>query len=395
MDAVVYSLLSGSATLLAERGVRHLAKQLHRDSIVLRASKSNASATILTTGASLQSLIHPDGTDILLGWEHAAAYQHQSCFSGCIVGPVANRTYLGRLDLSDGTHQLTLNHNANNNNAHHHHGGFEGLHKRSWLVYSRSFNKHYGDSVTLACELRDGHEGYPSSRLFFAEFTLIDAGPNAASLDLKLSSINLGDIPSAANPSLHPYLAPHGNTNATERSANDLLLQLPNSDTFLPVDHENIPTGDIEHVTSPSNQYRDLRKYPERIKDKAPIGGFDSYFFLNNPNGEEAHKHVSEHKTAPDARNEMPMELAARLIDEQSNREISVLTDAPGIQVFTGGVPRSHGKHQVEYGRENAVAIEAHWPPDATHLRGPVPGIELPPESSSSFRTRYLMSYAE
>ena len=47
--------------------------------------------TILSYGATLQSLIFPDGTDIVLGFDDLAGYLGEHPYFGAIIGRVANR----------------------------------------------------------------------------------------------------------------------------------------------------------------------------------------------------------------------------------------------------------------------------------------------------------------
>ena len=58
------------------------------------------SASILTLGGILQSLIVPDRngkpTDIVLGFDSVAAYEAQDCYIGALLGRCANRLADGR-----------------------------------------------------------------------------------------------------------------------------------------------------------------------------------------------------------------------------------------------------------------------------------------------------------
>ncbi len=71
------------------------------------------SATVITYGATLQSLIAPgrDGTkaDIALGFKDAEAYAKNASYFGASVGRFANRIGKGRFTLDGKTYQLALN----------------------------------------------------------------------------------------------------------------------------------------------------------------------------------------------------------------------------------------------------------------------------------------------
>lgn len=383
-SAVVLALWGIGAVHVLERSIAHIRRATRSQCVMLQAEQSNAKAYISTLGASLQALIHPDGTDVVLGWQnYYHSYLSQCCFVGCVVGPIANRTRNGRLYLSDGLHQLSLNENG----SHHHHGGFTGLHKAHWSVYKRSSSKEVGDSVSLICQLPAGAEGYPVSTLWVAQYTLIDAGESSASLDIKLMCINEGDSPTGVSPALHSYLNPAGASSATADAADDLVLQLPNSEYFLPLDSANIAHDGPASVALPEHQHLDLRS-PTSIASAPKL--LDTYFFVGDPSDRSTHKDVSQHIGAPNARNSVPMLHAAKLTDPVSGRTIDVLSDAPGAQVFTGGVPTSVGKYNTQYGPRNAIAVEPHWPPNATQIEN-VPNIELPSGNYFSMVTRYLL----
>ena len=82
------------------------------EAITLRNGKG-VSATVITYGATLQSLVGPDRqgrpADIVLGFSDAAAYERNASYFGASVGRFANRIGNGRFSLDGKQYQLALN----------------------------------------------------------------------------------------------------------------------------------------------------------------------------------------------------------------------------------------------------------------------------------------------
>lgn len=57
----------------------------------------------------------------------------------------------------------------------------------------------------------------------------------------------------------------------------------------------------------------------------------------------------------------------AILEDPVSGRIMSVFTDCPGIQIYTGNFLNDTGKDGVYYGKRSGVALETQFAPDSVH----------------------------
>jgi aldose 1-epimerase len=57
----------------------------------------------------------------------------------------------------------------------------------------------------------------------------------------------------------------------------------------------------------------------------------------------------------------------AVLSHPESGRTMEVITDCPGVQVYTGGAPRANGKGGACYGSRSAVCLETQFFPDAVN----------------------------
>ena len=141
----------------------------------------------------------------------------------------------------------------------------------------------------------------------------------------------------------HSYfnLAGHQHTD----KAMDQVLSLP-ARHFCPDDAESIPTG----------EKRDVGGTPMDFRAPKAIGrdiGID-YDTLNLQGG---YDHNFEVFCNP----------CATLADPASGRSMSVYTDCPGIQFYSGNFLDDEGKDGIHYGKRSGVALETQFYPDALH----------------------------
>ena len=57
----------------------------------------------------------------------------------------------------------------------------------------------------------------------------------------------------------------------------------------------------------------------------------------------------------------------ATLADPASGRSMSVYTDCPGIQFYSGNFLDDEGKDGIHYGKRSGIALETQFYPDALH----------------------------
>ena len=80
--------------------------------------------------------------------------------------------------------------------------------------------------------------------------------------------------------------------------------------------------------------------------------------------------------------------LCAVLTDPESGRTMTVTTDCPGVQVYTGGAPTAIGKGSVAYGGLSAVCLETQFFPDSVNhpeWKQPFTRANVPYHSVTSF----------
>ena len=139
---------------------------------VILANANGISATVMTLGASLQSLHLPDRNgvlaDVVLGHDTPEEYLVRRSYLGASVGRYANRIAHGRFALDGREYRLDTN-----DGPHHLHGGDTGFDQKLWTIRTVS----EGDAAGVELELvsPDGEGGYPGTLRATASYTLDDS----------------------------------------------------------------------------------------------------------------------------------------------------------------------------------------------------------------------------
>lgn len=282
---------------------------------------SGISATVSELGATLRTLSVPDregkAENILVGFGTPEGWLNNSKYLGSTVGRYANRIAGGRFSLDGKDYQLPTNDGPN-----HLHGGNIGFDKRIWKTESVT-----ATTVRLSLISPDGDEGYPGNLQITVEYTL-----GADSLTWKATATT--DKATPVNLTNHAYFNLTGDQT---KSVLGHTLQI-NATEYLPVDENNIPTGEFAPVsstgfyfTSPTPIGENLAKQPE---------GFDHNFILGNSGS---------------------LRPVALLRDPSSGRSMELSTNQPGLQLFLSS----------RFGNSNsAICLEPQHFPDSPNRPG-------------------------
>ena len=300
------------------------------------------SATVITYGATLQSLVAPgrDGTkaDIALGFADAEAYMKNASYFGASVGRFANRIGKGKFTLDGKAYQLALN----NNGVAALHGGTKGFDKQVWKV--SDIKRGPVASVTFTRVSPDGEEGYPGTLTATATYALDEQNQ----LTIKYGATT--DKPTIVNITNHALFNLAGEGSADGAMGNVLTLA---SDSYTPVDAELIPTGAITPVAGTPFDFRKPTAVGDRIRDardpQIVVGrGYDHNMVLTGKAG-------------------AGLRLNARLADPKSGRVLEILSDQPGIQFHSGNFIDGTltGKSGKIYRQGDGIALEPQHFPDA------------------------------
>ncbi len=303
------------------------------EAVTLRNSRGHE-ATVLTLGATLQSLWLPDSrgerADVVLGHDEPAAYLSHPHYFGCSVGRYANRIAEGRFQLEGRHHQLE----RNNGNNHLHGGGATAFHRRLWRVLEAR-----DGSVVLALRSENGEGGYPGGLDVTARYALQEDG----TLAIDYGAVT--DAPTIVNLTNHSYFNLRGRGDVMDHRLTLFASR------FTPVDPQLIPTGDLADVAGTPFDFRTAAPVGERIRLEHPqlqrARGYDHHFIVDGTPG--------------------TLRPAARLEDPVSGRVLELHTTAHGVQFYSGNFldGSTRGKGGLACRQGDGLCLEPQGYPDA------------------------------
>ena len=323
---------------------------------------------ITNYGARIVSLLSPDKQgilgDVVLGFKSIADYQKaKTPFHGCIIGRYGNRIAKGNFELDGTSYQLPINNNEN-----HLHGGPEGFHNQVWEVVSVDDN-----SIVMTYLSKDGEMGYPGNLSVEVTYAINDKN------ELLIAYKATTDKATPINLTNHAFFNLAGQAKG---SINDHLLML-NADHFTPVDEGLIPFGEIRSVEGSPFDFRRAKTIGQDLNQQATDtqlrygGGYDHNFVLN--------------KVA-----EGSLDLAARVVDPKSGRQMDVYTEEPGIQFYGGNFMDGGdiGKYGNPFDYRGSFALETQHYPDSPNQDN-FPNTILQPGETYQTQSIYRFSVAE
>ena len=305
-------------------------------------------AEITDYGAILVRMLVPaaDGraADVVLGFDSLAGYLDKHPYFGAICGRVANRIAGGTFELDGKRYTL-----VKNNGPNHLHGGLVGFDKKLWRATPRLSER--GPAVDLELVSPDGDEGYPGTLTVRVTYTLAPDG------ELWVEMTATTDAPTLVNLAHHSYwnLAGHGSGTI---HGHELSVA---ADAYVPTDTDGIPTGVLAPVADTPFDLRPERPRPALLGDAIAAlppsadgrhaGALDNNFVVRGwrPDGS--------------------LRSVAVLRDPASGRSLELLTNQPGVQVYTANYLDGSltGKAGAVYGKQAAVCLETQKYPDSIH----------------------------
>ncbi len=304
-----------------------------RETLAFTLRDGDCSATVLSLGGIVQSLVVPDRngnpTDVVLGYADVEGYERNRGYLGALIGRFGNRIAGGRLVLDGKEYRLYCNDRGN-----HLHGGQRGFDKKIWEGGAD------GGVLRLAILSPDGEENYPGNLKVCVEYTLRDG-------ELKISYRALSDRKTAVNLTNHTYFNLGGEGSGTVL---DHTLWL-DSDTVVPTDPAMIPVGDFRSVAgtpfdfnTPKTIGRDIGADDEDLKRG---NGYDHCFLLKNRKREFVRYAVAE--------------------SPRTGIVMSCFTDLPAVQLYTGNGLKQQGK-TAYYGPRSAFCLETQAIPNNVNV---------------------------
>lgn len=299
------------------------------------------SATILSYGATIQSVVVPDrdGTpgEVTLGYATLEDYLGGVEYFGATVGRVANRIAGGRFTLDGVEHRTPVNNGANSL-----HGGIVGFDKVLWEVVAARDSPAPG--VTMRYVSPDGDQGYPGTLTVIATFA-VDSVSNALSVEYRAVT----DATTIVNISNHAYWNLAGDGDAG--GAMGHLLTIP-AEHFTPTDPGAIPTGELRPVAGTAFDFRSPTPIGERVRDASDeqirFGkGYDHNWVVGRAPAADTH-------------------MIARLEEPVRGRVLEIHSNQPGVQFYSGNFldGSAAGKAGRLYRQGDGIALEAQMYPD-------------------------------
>lgn len=299
-------------------------------------NRSGAWVELSTLGAGVVGLAVPDRNgsigEVALGYANPADYLYDGPCMGKCPGRYANRIANGHLEVDGKAYQLAINNGPNAL-----HGGPEGFQNRIWQA------RRLPDGVEFSYVSKDGEENYPGTLTLKATYTWSEDNM----LTLRMEAVT--DSRTVVNITNHSYWNLAGKDSG---SVLDHEMKLA-ADKWLPTDMTQIPTGERADVADTPMDFRDFKTLGRDIKadfEALKIGkGYDHCWAIRDW---EPGRMVAD---------------AVVLRDSRSGRVLSIDSDQPGVQIYTGnwldGSPENcDGRPYRDY---DGVAIEMQGFPDA------------------------------
>jgi aldose 1-epimerase len=320
-------------------------------------------------GCRMLSLWVPDRNgnfrDVIWGYESMGDLLAGDVNSGPIVGRYGNRIANGRFTLDGVEYQLNLNDGVNQL-----HGGPKGWASQVWDA--RQFTDKAGnEAVTMTLVSPDGDERYPGTVTIAVTYTL--TADNEVTIDYHATT----DAPTVLNPTNHAYFNLHGTADKTILSH----IMMLNADAFTPTDSGLIPTGEIASIEGTPLDFRT----PTTIGARIDTPNFEPLVFGKG----------YDHNWVLDKTSEGEVSVAAEVYEPSTGILLTVLTDQPGVQFYSGNFMdgTDKGKYGEVHNYRTGFALETqHFPDSPNHPSFPTtvlrPGEEYTQHTVYAFSTR-------
>jgi len=287
---------------------------------------------IWSLGACVNDLRMPDRfgqmASVVLGYDTEEDRRRGVAYVGEICGPFANRIAAGGYVIDGDVHTPELNDNGTATL----HGGSQGWNRQDWVV------THVDQQmVRLHLDWCDATDGFP--------------GPIHADIEYRLQGWSLthtvtatADVPTVLSIVSHPYF----DLSSRQGSVADHQLQVA-ANWYLPVDEASIPLPDAPHPVQATPF--DFRQ-PQSMADA-----------LSSQHPQMLIHHGLDHALILDQVGQP----VARLHHPGSGRWLTISTDYPALQVYSGQFLADQAlSHPIGAGQaRSGIALETEEYPDA------------------------------
>jgi aldose 1-epimerase len=321
-------------------------------------NKKGDAVKLTNYGATIVEINVPDRNgekaNVTFGYDNLEGYLGGDPYFGKVVGQYANRIAKGKFTLDSVEYTLALNNGANSL-----HGGPTGWHSRAWtaeVLKNTDF-----PAVKFTYSKPDMEEGYPGNVVAEVVYTWTDE--NELIMDYKVTT----DRRTVLNITNHAYFNLHGAGNGDILDHEAVIR----ASAFTPVDSTLIPTGELRPVEGTPFDFRTPHLIGERIDeayDQLVLGGgYDHNYVLDNVE-----------------------QVDAEVYDPSTGRILQVITDQPGVQLYTGnfldGTQTGRGGKVYQY--RSGFCLETQHYPDSPN-QASFPSVVLTPDEPFLSSTSY------
>ncbi|MTD13996.1 galactose-1-epimerase [Nakamurella sp. YIM 132087] len=303
-------------------------------------------------GARIASIRVPDRDgmpgEVAVGFDDAEGWLSDASFQGATIGRVANRIRSGRFSV-DGTEVMV----PCNEPAAALHGGPDGFSQHVWDLESH-------DDLGAVLRLRspDGDMGFPGE-------LDVQVALRVHGADLVIDYTATTTAPTPVNLTNHTYFNLTGTGGSVDRHLVDIA-----ADAYLPVGAGLLPTGELAPVAGTAFDLRTPIAVGARWRAPDPQlvagRGYDHAFVLRDGSA-----------------------VAARVVEPVTGRTLTVVTDQPALQFYSGGMLDGTIRARTGLLRQgDAFCLEAQGFPDAVH-HDHFPSVLLRPGQIYTQRTEY------
>ncbi len=281
-------------------------------------NQHNMQVRVLNFGASLISVMLPNGIDVCLHYDDINDYTSKPpVYLGSSIGPIAGRIAQAQFELNGTTYPLA----SNSLGKHNLHSGPQGLAHVIWQAKVIEPQK-----LILRYHSQHNEWGFPGNTTYTCVYTLTDEN------QLIIDYLAQSDQDTIVNLTNHVYWNLAGSDTILNHQ-----LQI-DSDCYVVADAELIPTGKIAAV-SHAVDFRQPKIIGHDIEAVAP--GYDHCYVL------------------ADART---MKCCAEVYAPETMNRLRIYTTQPAVQFYTGNYLPAAG-----FATHQGFCLETQNYPDAIH----------------------------
>jgi len=335
--------LQNETTTLSGLDPAKFKSEYRGDSTALYTMRNSNGMEVCVTnfGGRIVSIMVPDREgnmrDVVLGFDSIQAYFPESNLTdfGATIGRYANRIGQGTFTLNDTTYNL-----PRNNYGHCLHGGTD-MGSRGWQYRVFTAEQLNDSCVSMSLTSPDGDNGFPGKVEATVTFSLTPDN----SLDIAYRAET--DRPTIINLTNHSYFNLTGDPT---KPVTEHMLTV-NGSNYTPVDSTFMTFGTIETVEGTPFDFRTAKAIGQDIEaDNEQLHngkGYDHNWVLDT-NGDAS-------------------QVALRAASPESGIVLEVLTNEPGVQIYTGNFLDGTvtGKNDITYQQRTAVCFETQHYPDS------------------------------